>query len=87
MTHAVRMQVVALLESASDGNRDREFELAYAARLAIERIRFAIHQIDDVGLANERLREATFQLMDAVDRLQSADRRFQCLSKFRAREV
>ena len=76
MTHAARMKVAALLESASEHNRDCHFELAYQAKVAVERIRFAIRQIEDAGSANDTLREAAFQLTDAVDRLQSADRRF-----------
>ena len=89
MTHANKMKVIALLESAwSEQDRDCQFELAYQAKCAVERIRFAVRQIEDAGITNERLREAAFQLTDATDRLQSADRRFQnWLEKLRAREV
>lgn len=76
MTHATRMRVAALIESASDGDRERKFELAYAAKVAIERIRFAIHQLDSGSATKTELGEVAFQLTDALNLLQSADRNF-----------
>ncbi len=54
-----------------------KFELAYQSRLAVERIRFAIREIEKHVPGQSRLCEATFQLADALDRLESADRHFQ----------
>ena len=53
-----------------------EFELAYQSRLAIERIRFAISQIEIHLAGQSRLFETSLQLADALDRLESADRHF-----------
>jgi hypothetical protein len=76
MTYAAKMKLIALLESASDTNRERQFEFAYAAKVALERIRFAVRQIGNDSATKAELHEAAFQLMDALNFLQSADRRF-----------
>lgn len=70
------MKVVALLESASECNRERQFELAYAEKVSIERIRFAIRQLNNKSVSKTELNEAAFQLVDALTLLQSADRNF-----------
>ena len=60
-----------------------EFEMAYQARVAIDRIRFAIKQTEQaagLGLV-EQIREAGMQLLDALDRLESVERRFQQRSR------
>ena len=49
--------------------------------MAADRIRFAVRQIDEPAHHSDRLREASMQLLDALDRLESAERRFQGLSK------
>jgi hypothetical protein len=54
-----------------------EFELAYQARVAIDRIRFAIKATDQFAHHPQQLQEAGLQLLDALDRLESADRHFQ----------
>ena len=54
-----------------------EFEMAYQARVAIDRIRFAIRHTEQFGQRTDQTREATLQLLDAVDRLESAERNFQ----------
>lgn len=53
-----------------------EFEMAYQARVAIDRIRFAIKATENRSQP-EHLREAGMQLLDALDRLEAAERRFQ----------
>jgi hypothetical protein len=57
--------------------RPLEFEMAYQAKVASERIRFAIRQIDNSPGSSNELREASLQLLDALDRLESAEGRFQ----------
>ena len=59
------------------------FELAYQVRVAIDCIRFAVkatkqsvEEPNEIRQASLR-QEANFQLIDALDRLQSAERRFQ----------
>ncbi len=54
-----------------------EFEMAYQAKIASERIRFVIRLTDQPRFEAEHLREASLQLLDALDRLDSLDRRFQ----------
>ena len=53
------------------------FELAYQARIAIDRIRFAIRQGEAIAPDHPVLVEARMQLMDALDRLENAERHFQ----------
>jgi hypothetical protein len=61
-----------------------EFELAYQARVAMDRIRFAIKHTEQFGPHTEPMQEAGLQLLDALERLESAERRFQ--GRFRERE-
>ncbi len=65
-----------------------EFELAYQVRVAIDCIRFAVkateqsvEEPNEIRQASLR-QEANFQLIDALDRLQSAERRFQARFRF-----
>ncbi len=55
------------------------FELAYQARIAIDRIRFVIRQTENLLSQSVPGREAGLQLLDALDRLQSAESHFQRL--------
>src|SRR5215469_6128359 len=54
-----------------------EFEMAYQARVAIDRIRFAIKHTEQFGPRTDQMREAGLQLLDALGRLESAERSFQ----------
>jgi hypothetical protein len=58
-----------------------EFEMAYQARVAIDRIRFAIKHTERFGPHTDQMREAGLQLLDALERLESVDRRFQRRSR------
>ena len=58
-----------------------EFEMAYQIRVAIERIRFAIKHADEFGKPCDQMRDASLQLLDALGRLESVDRRFQSRSQ------
>jgi hypothetical protein len=53
------------------------FEMAYQARIAIDRIEFAIRHSEQFVPQSEPAREANLQLLDALNRLQSAERHFQ----------
>lgn len=54
-----------------------EFEMAYQIRVAIDCIRFAIKAAEQPSRQPPRqLQEASLQLLDALDRLESADRSF-----------
>jgi hypothetical protein len=62
-----------------------EFEMAYQVRVAIDRIRFAIKSTEatEDHRGSLQLRESEMQLLDALDRLEGLDRRFQTRSKNR----
>lgn len=54
-----------------------EFELAYQARVAMDRIKFAIKHADQFAQRTDQMQEAGLQLLDALQRLETAERRFQ----------
>jgi len=54
-----------------------DFEFAYQARVAIDRIRFAIRATEQATSNRAQLREAGLQLLDALDRLETAEHNFQ----------
>ena len=58
-----------------------EFEMAYQARVAIDRIKFAIKHTEQFVPRADAIREAGLQLLDALERLESVDRRFQQRSR------
>ena len=60
-----------------------EFEMAYQARVAVDRIRFAIKHIEQFAPQTEPMRASELQLLDALERLEAVDRRFQQRSQFR----
>ena len=55
--------------------------MAYQARIAIDRIKFAIKHADQFGKPCDTMREAGMQLLDALQRLEALDRRFQARSR------
>lgn len=57
--------------------REVDFELAYQARIAIEKIRFVIKHTEVYCPHSAPMRDAGLQLLDALERLESADRKFQ----------
>jgi hypothetical protein len=61
-----------------------EYEMDYRARIAIDRKRFAIKQTQQFERHSDEAREASLQLVDALGRLETADRPFQ--SRFHGRE-
>ena len=58
-----------------------DFELAYQARVALDRVRFAIKHIEQFAQCSEQVREISLQLLDALDRLEELDRQFQTRSR------
>jgi hypothetical protein len=60
-----------------------EFEMAYQARVAMDRIRFAIKHTEHFGPQTEQMREAGLQLLDALQRPENVDRRFRKRSRAR----
>ena len=61
-----------------------EFEMAYQARVAMDRIRFAIKHAEQFSKPCVDMRDASLQLLDALERLESLDRRFQIRSRVAA---
>ena len=61
-----------------------EFEMAYQARVAIDRIKFAIQHAEQFANPCIHMREVGLQLLDALDRLEALDRRFQIRSRIAA---
>lgn len=79
-------EIITLLEAWSQAvPTPIEFEMAYQARVAIDRIRFAIKHTEQFGQHTDQMREAALQLLDALDRLESTERKFQ--KRFRASRV
>jgi hypothetical protein len=68
-------------ESANSSPSAIEFEMAYQARVAIDRIRFAIKHTEQFGPRSDQMREAALQLVDALQRLETVDRSFQARSR------
>ncbi len=58
-----------------------EFELAYQARVAMDRIRFAIRHGEQFAPHTDQMHETNLQLLDALQRLETAERRFQQRSR------
>jgi len=70
--------MVAMIEANAQGRPSgAEFEMAYQVRVAIDRIRFAIRTAEMSSQGSDEKTEAMTQLVDALDRLDSAERRFQ----------
>jgi hypothetical protein len=71
-------EIFALIEARAEAQPTAmEFEMAYQARIAIDRIRFAIRHTEQFCHHTEQMREAGLQLLDALQRLETIDRRFQ----------
>ena len=54
-----------------------DYEMAYQARVASDRIRFAIRVLEKTGTDDAEIRQAGLELLDALDRLESAEHHFQ----------
>lgn len=54
-----------------------EFVMAYQARVAVAKIRFAIKELERPNMNETVALEVGLQLADALDRLEGTDRRFQ----------
>jgi hypothetical protein len=77
MKSDVAQEVFSLIQVACGRSSAVEFELAYEARVAMDRIRFAIKVTEDPTTRQEQLREAGVQLLDAFERLKKAEYNFQ----------
>jgi hypothetical protein len=76
-------EIFALIEARSPGRpTPMGFELAYQARVAIDRIRFGIKHTEGFAPHTEQMREAGLQLLCALHRLETTDRRFQARCRY-----
>ncbi|MFN7998363.1 MAG: hypothetical protein U0Q18_32380 [Bryobacteraceae bacterium] len=84
MSSEIMHQIVATIEAdVMSRPSPVEYEMAYQVRIAIDRIRFAIRHVEQFGTPCPQVRDATVQLLEALDRLESVDRRFQIRSRAR----
>ena len=81
MSSEIMRQIVETIEADVQMRPSAiEFEMAYQARVVIDRIKFAIRHAEQFGKPCEAMREAGMQLLDALQRLETLDRRFQARS-------
>ena len=82
MSPEVMNQILQMIEDAANSTPSAtEFEMAYQARVAIDRIRFVIKHTERFGPHSDQMREAGLQLLDALQRLETVERRFQVRSR------
>jgi hypothetical protein len=78
MSSEVMRQVLKNIEDEVNSRPSAiEFEMAYQSRVAIDRIKFAIRHTEEFGPRTDQTREAGLQLLDALQRLEMVERRFQ----------
>ena len=86
MISQIMHEVLRLIEAEAESRPTAiEFEMAYQARVAIDRIKFAIKHTEQFCPRSNPLREAGLQLLDALERLEAVDRRFQQRSRMAVR--
>ena len=73
----IREFLLEIQTELASGPSSIEFEMAYQARVAIDRIKFAIKHAEQFTPRTDQMREVELQLLDALGRLQKVDRRFQ----------
>jgi hypothetical protein len=78
MSSKIMHQILQIIEEEMNSRPSAiEFEMAYQARIAIDRLRFAIKYTEQFCTRSDQLREVGLQLLDALERLETVDRRFQ----------
>lgn len=82
MNSELLFQIVELIEDEVQSRPSgMEFEMAYQGRVAIDLIKRAVKQSEQAGNQPDQIRETGLLLLDALDRLQSVERRFQLRSR------
>ena len=77
----IRNIVEAVRGGALSAPSRLEFEVAYQVRVAIDRIKLAIIHTERFETAGDPMRVAGMELLDALQRLEALDRRFQVRSR------
>jgi hypothetical protein len=86
MNSEVMNQIKQIIETKAQAQlTPMEFELAYQARVAMDRIRFAIKHTEQSPPHTDQMQEMGLQLLDALQRLETAERRFQERSRMPAK--
>ena len=71
MSSETMHKIVELLESAAhEQPSPMEFEMAYQARIASDRIRFAIRHADQLAKTCEQMRDDCLQSLEALERME-----------------
>lgn len=82
MSSGTMQQIVEIIEAEAQSRPSAiEFEMAYQARIVIDRIKFAIKHTEQFARPCDTMREVGVQLLDALDRLEAVDRQFQVRSR------
>lgn len=82
MSSETMRQIVETIEAEVQSRPSAiEFEMAYQARVAIDRIKFAIRHAEQFSKPGDEMRDAALQLLDALGRLETIERRFQLRSR------
>jgi hypothetical protein len=77
MNVRVEKEILSVIEARAEAQPTAmEFEFGYQVRVACDRIRFAIRQTEQTANSGQA-REIAMQLLDALERLESSERRFQ----------
>ena len=87
MSSETMHRIVELIESsAQSGPSPIEFEMAYQTRIAIDRIKFAIKHAEEFSKPCGQMSDASMHLLEALERLESLDRRFQLRSRSKSNQ-
>jgi hypothetical protein len=82
MTSETKDRILNLIEFEAHAHPSPiEFEMAYQIRVVIDRIRSTIQHAEQFSKPCEQVREVSLQLLEALGRLESVDRRFQRRSR------
>ncbi len=86
MSSEIMHQIVEAIDAEVNSRpSSTEFEMAYQARIAIDRIKFAIKHAEQFARPCEAMRDVGLQLLDALQRLEAVDRHFQSRSRIAPR--
>jgi hypothetical protein len=67
MKSELAKEIFELIEARSGTKpTPMEFEMAYQARVAIDRVRFAIRHTEQFASGIDQMRDVSFQLLDAL---------------------
>ena len=82
MNSEIKHQIVGAIETEVQTQPSPiDFEMAYQARVVMDRIKFAIKHTEQFARPCDTMRAVGMQLLDALERLEALDRRFQARSR------